>query len=185
MLETLFGLVRKSRLVEAQADLALVKAGEAEANDRISRLVRERNVLSSEVIEQKRLVSSLRQSILANSQEYSRVCAKVVELSDTVRELTEKLNLLQAQPEKVEHCADVQRKRFRGRPTSRMTATDFVERFAIGKSIRPERLGLAASRLARERGIALSRITSKGADGIERSMNIYPTKLLREASGLQ
>ena len=185
MLENLFGLVKKSRLDAALDTLAEAKKAASQELARVESLVRGNHCLSSELADQKKLVVSLRQSLITGDQEYQRVCAKLVELSDTVRELTEKLNLLQAQPEKVEPCADVQRKRFRGRPTSRMTATDFVERFAIGKSIRPERLGLAASRLARERGIALSRITSKGADGIERSMNIYPTKLLREASGLQ
>lgn len=185
MLENLFGLVKKSRLDAALDTLAEAKKAASQEVARVESLVRGNHCLSSELADQKKLVVSLRQSLMTGNQEYQRVCAKLVELSDTVRELTEKLNYLQETTEMVGPCEEVTRKRFRGRPTSRMTATDFVERFAIGKSIRPERLGLAASRLARERGIALSRITSKGADGIERSMNIYPTKLLREASGLQ
>lgn len=185
MLENLFGLVKKSRLDAALDTLAEAKKAASQEVAHVESLVRGNHCLSSELADQKKLVVSLRQSLMTGDQEYQRVCAKLVELSDTVRELTEKLNYLQETTEMVGPCEEVTRKRFRGRPTSRMTATDFVERFAIGKSIRPERLGLAASRLARERGIALSRITSKGADGIERSMNIYPTKLLREASGLQ
>lgn len=185
MLENLFGLVKKSRLDAALDTLAEAKKAASQEVARVESLVRGNHCLSSELADQKKLVVSLRQSLMAGDQEYQRVCAKLVELSDTVRELTEKLNHLQETTEMVGPCAEVTRKRFRGRPTSRMTATDFVERFVSDMRIRPEQLGHAASRLARARGIALSRITAKGADGVERAMNIYPTHLLREASGVQ
>lgn len=187
MLESVFGLVKKSRLdaAEKSVDEAISMADEYAA--RLVELNRKNTSLLFSVEDQSKLISALRRDALTAEQEYSRVCAKVVELSDRVRDLTEKLDQLQQgqQAEKVAPVAGVQRKQFRGRPTSRMTATDFVERFAGDGRIRPEQLGMAASRLARARGIALSRITAKGADGVERTMNIYPTHLLREASGVQ
>lgn len=163
MLETLFGLVRKSRLVEAQADLALVKAGEAEANDRISRLVRERNALSSEVIEQKRLVTSLRQSILANSQEYSRVCAKVVELSDTVRELTSQLEAA------------------RNDGSNYQTARDFlISMGATGNlSAATSALSMIARNMSRQSGVQT--ITIPSANNSDEGVLAFSKEILRGA----
>lgn len=163
MLETLFGLVRKSRLVEAQADLALVKAGEAEANDRISRLVRERNALSSEVIEQKRLVTSLRQSILANSQEYSRVCAKVVELSDTVRELTAQLDAK------------------RNDEANYQTAKDFLVGIGASGNLcsATSALSMIARNLSRQSGMPA--ITIPSANNSDEGVLAFDKGILREA----
>lgn len=184
MLETLFGLVKRSRLSEAQNALAAASEAADACNARTVEVERENARLLAANNEQHRVIVALRRDALTVEQEYKRVCANLVALSDTVGDLTDKLDQLQAQAEKAEACAVATRKQFRSRPASRMTATDFVERFMAGGCTRPERLGLAASRLAKLRGIALTRITAKGADGIERSMNIYPTSLLREASGI-